>query len=217
MEGQLSSPPPSVIVSDRAEVDTSRPFRSVKEAVAVFGDRFLAGNGSSQKNTRSRPVTSVPPPKQPSSASSSPPSYSSSASHFVQEKEEELVILSSLRKLEAELKEAKRELALLKGRESETEVAVASLSAQLSESMSKLAEMEAAMEDEAQPCRVRSERWQEERMEDFKASLEYLPTLAQAFGLAGLEEGFGGRRKREVPKKKPIIPLIPAIFSKKKG
>ncbi|XP_008781676.1 WEB family protein At3g51220 [Phoenix dactylifera] len=218
------------VVAERAEVDTTRPFRSVKEAIAVFGERFLAGDAYSQKTNSNgkldmtpEPIYALPAPKPIYSASSSPPSYTSSASQFNQDREDELLIFGSLKKLEAELEETKRELMLLKERESELEIAVATLNAQLQKSMSKLAEMEAAkaaegsMDIEGQPTKVQSDRWAEERTRDLEAKFDYLPTLAQALSLGGIEDDFGGRTKRKVPKKKPIIPLIGDMFSRKKG
>ncbi|KAG1369956.1 WEB family protein [Cocos nucifera] len=226
MEDHESSALATVVV-ERAEVDTTRPFRSVKEAIAVFGERLLSGDAYSQKTMSNakidvtpKPIYSLPAPKPIYSASSTPPSYTSSASQFNQDGEDELIIFSSLRKLEAELEETKRELMLLKERESEMELAVAALNAQLQKSMSKLAEMEAtkAAEDSmAIENKVRSDRWAEERTRDLEAKFDYLPTLAQALSLGGIEDDFGGRKKRKVPKKKPIIPLIGDMFSRKKA
>ncbi|KAK1276387.1 WEB family protein [Acorus gramineus] len=48
------SPPPSAMPpTTRSEIDTTRPFRSVKEAVAIFGDRIL----SSGEFSTPRPVS----------------------------------------------------------------------------------------------------------------------------------------------------------------
>ena len=230
MEDQQSSAL-AITTVERAEVDTTRPFRSVKEAVAVFGERFLAADAYSQKPTAiaPKPIYSVSTPKsiyaiaaaKPLySAFSSPRSYSSSSSRFNQEREDEAIILNSLRKLQAELKETRRELVLLKERESQIAVAVASLNSEVHKSVSKLAEIEAAVEAktgkptlaiEDQPAMIRSERWGEER-----TGFEYVPSLAEALSLGEMEDNFGGRRKPKMQKKKPIVPLIGDMFSSKK-
>ncbi|XP_073003754.1 uncharacterized protein [Typha latifolia] len=212
------------------EVDTARPFRSVKEAVAVFGELFLAGEPSYQKTNSNvkldqpmKPVQiySSPSPKPPNSASASPPSYSSSV--FNQDREDDLITLNSLKKLEAEVAGMRQELAVLKKRESEMELAVASLNAQLNKCLSKLAEFEAekaaeiSMQIEENPEKVRSYRWQEES-KDMAANFEYLPSLAQALKINGeMRNEFNGTRMRKVQKKKPIIPLVGDIFSRKKS
>ena len=231
MEGQQPSAL-AITTVDRAEVDTTRPFRSVKEAVAVFGERFLAADVYSQKTTaitpkpvhsvsNTKPIYAVAAAKPLYSACSSTRSYSSSSSRFNQEREDEVVIVNSLKKLEAELEEMRRELTLLKERESETEVAVASLNAELHKSMSKLVEIKAAGAAKAakpalaikdQSTMIRSERWGGER-----TGFKYRPSLAEALSLEEIECNFGGRRKPKLQKKiKPTVPLIGGMFSKKK-
>jgi hypothetical protein len=129
----------------------------------------------------------------------------------------EKLLLDTLKKLEAELEETKVELKLLKERESETEVALASLNAELHKNMSKQAEAEAAAAatraagfERANSC-IR----EEERKRELMIRMEDSPTLAQILSLGG-EGYFGGKQERKMMKKKPIIPLVGNLFSRKK-
>ncbi|WVZ53719.1 hypothetical protein U9M48_004624 [Paspalum notatum var. saurae] len=270
--------------SDRAEVDTARPFRSVKEAVAVFGDRILVGGeggrsrhsssaaaiadatcnaaatpsakheASSSSSTMTfsppnptaeieaaeiMPATTVPmysAPSSPASLTSSSPSPTTKPR--ISERGDGdgdggdaagLVVMRSIQKLEADVAETRQEVAALRKRGSEMEMAVASLNAQLHRGLSRLAEMEA---DRARAARRRSVggdtdaassatlRWGDK----LAASGEYLPSFSHALSLGEMDGGDdaelvgGGRRRKQAQKVKPIVPLIgDIIFARRKS
>ncbi|PPD71178.1 hypothetical protein GOBAR_DD31935 [Gossypium barbadense] len=187
METQVPIPSSKPPKDYRSNVDTSRPFRSVKEAVAVFGERLLVGEIYTPK-----PYTYSRPPSQEITWFSPSPL---SRKEDDQESIHHQGVLDTLKKLETELEETKAELKLLKERESETEVALASLNAELHKNMSKLARAEAAA-----------------------AKMAAETTTPRTILSIGEKEGyFGGKRERKLMKKKPIVPLVGDWLFKKKG
>ncbi|KAL8553699.1 hypothetical protein ACS0TY_002120 [Phlomoides rotata] len=192
-----------VVIDHRSNVDSSRPFRSVKEAVAIFGERILVGEIYSPKpfsfSKKETPFfsPSLKLDTEPISKYSSP-----SPRGYSQDTE----LADTVKKLEVELEETKNELNLLKERESETEVALASLNAELHQSMSKAARAEA--EEAAKAASAAS--GEKEKKRDLIG-----PSLAQVLSVGEKESLFVGRKKGR--KKKPIIPLVGNLFSRKKG
>ncbi|KAJ6394882.1 hypothetical protein OIU77_023985 [Salix suchowensis] len=173
---ETPTPHPKPAKDGSSSVDASRPFRSVREAVAIFDERVL--------------------------------------------------VFGTLKKLEAELEETKAELKLLKEREYATEIALASLNAEVHMNMSKLAAAEAAAAKKAAEStraagleRKRKEDLlkEEERRRELTIRMGDFPTLAQILDLGGSEKGsFRGKKERKVMKKKPIVPLVGDFFFKKK-
>ena len=170
-----------VTAARRAEVDTSRPFQSVREAVEVFGERRHGGGNGSSNGSRAPP------------AAASPSS----------------VLLECLKKLEEDLAGAKGEVVELRQRQAQMEVAVSSLSVQFSKglavysSLSKGKEVAVVVgdEDSGGHGRVRSDRWDESRAEEWVASLEYLPSLSEALAIKMVKDDQGDRKERKVKKK----------------
>ncbi|CAO2046154.1 unnamed protein product [Urochloa humidicola] len=174
--------------ASRAEVDTSRPFQSVRQAVEVFGERY-AGGGRGSGSSIASSESSV------KLISALPVASSSMA-----------VELDCLKKLEEDLAEAKGELVELRQRQAQMEVAVSNLSVQFSKGLavfsglSKGKEVAIGEEEYNGHGRVRSDRWDETRGEEWMGSLEYLPSLSEALAIKMIEDDMGDRKEKE-PKK----------------
>jgi regulator of replication initiation timing len=172
-----------------SEIETSRPFRSVKEAAAAFS-KYDSG-------------LTISSPGIPASGA-----RSGSGQKFIPVYYE-VSIMESIKRLEMDLAEMKQELGLMKKRRNEMEIAMAGINAQFHRSLSKLAEMEAAKA--AQRSAIREERrWEEEN--------EYWPCFGDALSICDLDVGLERRMEmvKSQKKKKAVVPLIGRIFSKKK-
>lgn len=170
-----------------SEVETIRQCRSVKEAAAAFSkyDSTLA----------------ISSPSTPASRAGSGSGQKSTPVYY------EVSVIDSIKRLEVELLEVRKELALMKKRRSEMEIAMAGINAQFHRSLSKLAEIEAAKA--AQRNAIREEkRWEEE--------YEYWPCFGDALSISDMDIGLERRmERRKSQKKKPLVPLVGRIFSKK--
>ncbi|PPS07807.1 hypothetical protein GOBAR_AA12824 [Gossypium barbadense] len=209
-----------VVMMNRAEIDTRAPFRSVKEAVALFGHKVLSGQlypiklkeeevislsdaclslsmhgreGSENGCSRLGTVTAE---------------LEETKYNLEKAREESLMMANCLCALKEELERTKTELQQMKERQTE-----------------KLM-MEFEMEDvKIVPGSARYEfnetrTFNEEGTTEFQkkryVTFSNQPCLTQVVGPQGVEklERHPSLRKK---KKKPLIPLIGGLFSKRKG
>ncbi|KAG9132301.1 hypothetical protein Leryth_012978 [Lithospermum erythrorhizon] len=103
-----------VVVRGRVEIDMRQPFRSVKEAVALFGEKVLAGEiyGNKLKEMQSTENVEQCPPK-------ARVELEETKHHLEKAKEERNTMSHYLQSLQRELEHTKRELQQLKSRKYE--------------------------------------------------------------------------------------------------
>ncbi|XP_074310103.1 uncharacterized protein LOC141645813 [Silene latifolia] len=301
------------------EVDASRPFRSVKEAVSIFGDRlflkqipsppkpptFEVGNETPQSSpklptievgneTQSSPDQLLPTIEAGNETHSSPellptiqvgtetpesspellptieagnetqsspnlptievrnetqsfdePSHSSEiilvptesptnkmtpipknhkkeSSGNIVHGNDLVMMMMVLKKLEVELQETKAELKLLKEKGTETELALASLNAELHKSMSKIAKVETDEEvgkattksitvyDEGENKETETRNEEKTIRSELMVKSIDSPTLAQILSISDYEGYFKENKSKtkRLMKKKPIVPLV---------
>ncbi|KAF3334162.1 WEB family protein [Carex littledalei] len=169
-----------------SEAETIRQFQSVKEAAAAF--------------SKYDSTLAISSPSTPASRAGSGSGQKSTPVYY------EVSVMDSIKRLEMELSKIKQELGLMRKRRSEMEIAMAGISAQFHRNLSKLAEIEAAKA--AQRSAVREEkRWEDEN--------EYWPCFGDALSIPDMDIGLERRMERKSQKKKPLVPLVGRIFSKK--
>ncbi|CAN6582497.1 unnamed protein product [Malus baccata var. baccata] len=195
----------------RAEIDTRRPFRSVKEAVALFGEKVLAGelyasqlkqmqneanrNGHNPALSRIGTVTAE---------------LEDTKQSLQKAREESELMENCLSSLKQELDCTKRELQQLKEREYEKHFIETEIEdvRTFDEDSTKFETKPQASSEEDESFEFQKKRY---------VTFANPPSLAKVMIAPGGVEETLERHPSLKKKKKPLIPLISGIFSKKKG
>ncbi|KAH7523515.1 hypothetical protein FEM48_Zijuj06G0019600 [Ziziphus jujuba var. spinosa] len=199
------------VMVKRAEIDTRAPFRSVKEAVTLFGEKVLAGELYA---TKLKEMGENENGNGPSKFGNVTAELEETKQSLLKAKEESEHMANSLSSLKRELERTKQELQQLKERESEKHL----MESEINEDL-KFVEDSARFVIKAQDTSdndINEEGGEIEFQKKRYVTFANPPSLAQVIIPQGVEilDRHPSLKKK---KKKPLIPLIGGIFSKKKA
>ncbi|KAF8410455.1 hypothetical protein HHK36_002984 [Tetracentron sinense] len=195
-----------VVKIRRAEIDTRAPFRSVKEAVMLFGERVLAGEvyANKLKEIRARANENSHGPSKLGVVTAE---LEETKQNLHKAREEGMLMANCLSSLKEELEKTKRELRQMKERETEKPMIDSEI-----EDL-KFVENATSIQDKKQTDSAEAMEFQKKRYVKFASP----PSLAQVIISPEGPEVLETHPSLKKKKKKPLIPLIGGIFSKKKG
>ncbi|TKY45516.1 WEB family protein [Spatholobus suberectus] len=197
-----------VMLVRKAEIDTRAPFRSVKEAVSLFGEKVLAGEVYASATKLKKIESGVNENGvEYSRIENVEAELEETRENLQRAKEESMVMAHCLSSLQEELERTKQELQQLKHRGTEKHPVESEIE-------------DVKFVENLTTFEVRSSRFDEEKMGFQKkryVTFANPPSVSHVMlpqhGVGKLERHPSLRQK----KKKSLIPLIGGIFSRKKG
>ncbi|XP_055826540.1 WEB family protein At2g17940-like [Solanum dulcamara] len=207
-----------LVVRGRVEIDTRQPFGSVKEAVMLFGEKFLAGEifGKQLKEVQSKASG-----EQNQSKIESPETVElEETKQNLQKSKEGTSMAHCLQSLKEELELTKREIQQLKTRELKQKVPLVPDNPEIDEEIKFI-------ENPSSKVDVRTQFQEDDDNEiEFKTkrSVKFASTplltriiVSKDHVNKEMETSPSQLKKKMKRKIRPLIPLISGLFSKRKG
>ncbi|XAR57977.1 hypothetical protein NMG60_11026300 [Bertholletia excelsa] len=195
-----------VVVMGRAEIDMRAPFRSVKEAVLLFGEKILAGEVYANKLKKIQTGTSEHK-QYPSRLDAVSAELEETKQSLQKARDEGHLMANCLKSLHEELELTKRELKQLKAREFLRQLEDPEMEQLKFIENTKAVEENAETEDGL-------DYFEKKRSVKF-ASPPSLIRVITSKDVGEVTEVPSSTAKK--PRRKPLIPLIGGLFSGKKG